>query len=211
MTLSGLSFSPGTAGFNVYRGSNPTQLLRIAAERCGGDYVHGCGSGDGAVGPPDANYDHANFYWRLELQPETGANILSATTIGNSRLGMLAERFQGRAGADHARNGRDRGTRGDLEHATTLTVTPPWTVMPDSTSYFVVADATWKFGGLSATSPVEFEVPNRERGDGGGFGAVGERAGSGKSGGAESADALADRRRSGGGWTPTCRRCRCSG
>src|SRR5258708_29355792 len=45
--------------------------------------------------------------------------------------------------------------------ATTLVVTPPWTVVPDATSYFVVAEATWSFGGLGATSPVTIEVPNR--------------------------------------------------
>ena len=43
---------------------------------------------------------------------------------------------------------------------TTLTVTPPWQVEPDSTSYFVVADGTWKFGGVSTSSPAEFEVSN---------------------------------------------------
>ena len=43
---------------------------------------------------------------------------------------------------------------------TTLTVTPPWQVEPDSTSYFVVADGTWKFGGVSGSSPAEFEVSN---------------------------------------------------
>ena len=26
--------------------------------------------------PPDANFDHANFYWRLELQPEYAATII---------------------------------------------------------------------------------------------------------------------------------------
>jgi hypothetical protein len=45
--------------------------------------------------------------------------------------------------------------------ATTLTVTPPWTVDPDSTSFFVVADGTWKFGGVAIGSPADIEVPNR--------------------------------------------------
>jgi hypothetical protein len=45
--------------------------------------------------------------------------------------------------------------------STTLTVTPPWRVEPDATSFFVVTEGTWKFGGLGTTSPVEFEVSNR--------------------------------------------------
>ncbi len=63
-----------------------------------------------------------------------------------------------------------RGTGGTQERlvvsnsSTTLTVTPPWTVIPDSTSLFVVTEATWKFGGLSSTSPAQIEVPNRPGG-----------------------------------------------
>ncbi len=45
--------------------------------------------------------------------------------------------------------------------STTLTVTPAWTITPDTTSFFVVADSTWNFGGLGATSPVTIEVPNQ--------------------------------------------------
>ena len=39
------------------------------------------------TGPPDANYDHANFYWRLELQPENAVNIESATTHRQQHAG----------------------------------------------------------------------------------------------------------------------------
>ena len=111
------------------------------------------------VGPPDPNYDHANFYWRLELQPETGVNIESAASIGNGTLGMLTNDFQ------NALVRITRGTGAGQERAvvsnssTTLTVTPAWTVTPDTTSYFVVAQATWNFAGLTATSPATITVP----------------------------------------------------
>ena len=45
--------------------------------------------------------------------------------------------------------------------ATTLTVTPAWTITPDTTSFFTVSDSTWNFGGLGSTSPVNIDVPNR--------------------------------------------------
>jgi hypothetical protein len=45
--------------------------------------------------------------------------------------------------------------------ATTLTVAPPWAVEPDATSFFVVSEAGWRFGALSASSPVQFAIPNR--------------------------------------------------
>jgi len=161
VSLTGLSFSPGnTAGFSVYRGSNPIQLLRIAHGHAVATSFIDDGATAELVGPPDGNYNHANFYWRLELQPEANVEIHSATTIGKSGLGMLADNFKG------ALVRVMRGTGATQERVvvantdTTLTVTPPWQVEPDLTSYFVVADGTWKFGGLSTSSPAEFEVSN---------------------------------------------------
>jgi len=161
VSLTGLSFSPSTASFDVYRGLNPTQLLQIAASRpVAASYIDS-GATATLAGPPDPNYDHANFYWRLELQPEVVANIQSSTTIGNSTLGMLPDDFQS------ALVRITRGTGATQERAivsndaTTLTVSAAWTVIPDSTSYFVVADSTWNFGGFGALSPVDIQVPNR--------------------------------------------------
>jgi len=161
VSLTGLSFSPGnTASFSVYRGSNPMELLRIAHAQAVATSFADAGATPELVGPPDANYNHANFYWRLELQPEENAGIHSTTTIGKSGLGMAVDNFKG------ALVRVTRGTGATQERVvvsntnTTLTVSPPWQVEPDSTSYFVVADGTWKFGGASTSSPATFEVSN---------------------------------------------------
>jgi hypothetical protein len=161
VSLTGLSFSPGnTAGFSVYRGSNPVQLLRIAHDQAVGSTFTDAGAVVELVGPPDRNYNHANFYWRLELQPEANVEIHSATTIGKSGLGMLPDNFKGAVARVMRGTGatQERVVVGNT--ATTLTVIPPWRVEPDSTSYFVVADGTWKFGGVSGSSPADFEVVN---------------------------------------------------
>jgi hypothetical protein len=161
--LTGLSFSQGTASFNVYRGPNPYELLLIGNSAVAATFTD-AGATATLTGPPDANFNHANFYWRMELQPEEVVNIHSPTTVGNTTLGMLIDDFKG---------GLARITRGKGEtqerlivsnDATTLTVNPPWMVEPDSTSYFVVTESTWKFGGLSATSPAQIEVPFRPGG-----------------------------------------------
>ena len=161
VTLTGFSFSPGTAGFHVYRGLNPSQLLRIAANVAVATSYTDAGATAQLVGPPDANYDHANFYWRLELQPEEVCDCIHGDDDRQQHAGDAGERFRGRGGADHARHGRDAGTPVIANTSTTLTVAPAWTVIPDTTSFFVVADSTWNFGGLGATSPVKIEVPNR--------------------------------------------------
>jgi hypothetical protein len=45
--------------------------------------------------------------------------------------------------------------------ATTLTVTPAWSAVPDATTNFVITESAWRFGAISSTSPAEFEVPNK--------------------------------------------------
>jgi len=160
VTLTGLSFSPETTGFNVYRGSSPSQLLRIAADAAVSTSYTDAGATPELVGPPDSNYDHANFSWRRELQPEASATVFTVTTIGNATLGMAADEFLGKSVRITRGTGatQERAIRGN--DGTTLTVAPPWTVTPDSTSYFVVADSAWNFGAVGTTSPVQMQVPN---------------------------------------------------
>ncbi|HTB11506.1 MAG TPA: hypothetical protein VK752_08045, partial [Bryobacteraceae bacterium] len=161
VTLTGFSFSSGTAGFRVYRGLNPSQLLLIDSSTSVAASYTDSGTATELQGPPDPNYDHANFYWRLEQQPEEAVTTASTTTIGNSTLGMLTNDFAG----DLVRITRGKGATQERSvvsnTATILTVTPAWTVTPDTTSFFTVADSTWNFGGLGSTSPVNIDVPNR--------------------------------------------------
>lgn len=161
VTLGGLSFSSGTAGMSMYRGANPYQMLRVANNTAIAATFLDSGITPDLDGPPDPNYDHANFYWRLELQPEVAANIHTATTIGNTTLGMLADDFKGAVVRIISGTGARQERAVTTNDATTLTVAPAWTVTPDSTSQFVVAETTWKFAGLSSTSPAQIQVPDQ--------------------------------------------------
>jgi hypothetical protein len=162
VTLTNLSFSTGAASFNVYRGETPSQMIRIANQvaiaatyRDEGDPV------DSVVSPPDENYDHANFYWRFELQPEVEADAFSANTIANSKLNMLPNDF--RDGTAVITRGRGAGQERTVltNDATTFTVSPKWDITPDATSQFVIAEPSWRFGALTVQGPAEFDVPNR--------------------------------------------------
>ena len=161
VTLSGFSFSSGTAGFNVYRGINPLEVLLIGSNVAVASNYTDAGATAELQGPPDENYDHANFYWRLEQQPEAAVQTWSSTTVGNSGLGMLANEFVGELVRITRGKGAPQERAVIANTSTTLTVTPAWTITPDTTSFFVVADSTWNFGGLGATSPVTIEVPNQ--------------------------------------------------
>ena len=96
VTLTGLSFSSGTAGFNVYRGLNPIELLLIAANVAVATTLYGCGRDAASCRVRRMRITITRIFtggWNCSRR--SGADIVSATTIGNSTLGMLANDFAG--------------------------------------------------------------------------------------------------------------------
>ena len=160
VTLTGLSFDTKTVSYNVYRGPNPQQLGRIASSQALSTTFTDTGLPDQVWAPPDPNFDHANFYWRTELQPPYAATIATATTVGNSTAEMGNVNYNGMTVRILSGTGADQEYPIVSNTATTLTVAQAWGVQPDATSQFVVAEAAWHFAATSKTSPVEFEIPN---------------------------------------------------
>jgi hypothetical protein len=146
----------------VYRGSTPSQLLRIATNVAVAVQFVDSGAMATLVGPPDYNFDHANFYWRFQLQPPEQVNIQSANTVGNSTLNMLAGDYTGATVRITAGTGAGQERTVVSYTPTTITVTANWNTVPDSSSWFEIAESTWQFGASSNASPVVFDVPNRD-------------------------------------------------
>lgn len=161
VTLQGISLPPAATGFHVYRGPNPSQLFRIASDQPPSGEFTDAGRAQELIAPPDPNYDHANFYWRLELQPEYSATLHSPNSVGNSALTMPLNSYRDRIVRITRGKGRGQERTVIANTGTTLTVAPRWDVEPDATSQFVVADAAWQFGAMSSSSPVQFQIPNR--------------------------------------------------
>jgi len=161
VTLSGLSFSPNTAAFHVYRGNAPGRLFRIASNQQTAGQFTDSGLPPQIIAPPDPNFDHANFYWRMELLPETAATLRSVNTAGNASLNVKVNAFAGMT----ARITRGRGAGQERTIAsnthTTLTVSPAWAVEPDATSYLVVAETGWKPGATTTSATAQFTIANR--------------------------------------------------
>ncbi len=161
VTLSNLSFAPESNVFHVYRGISPAQLYRIASDQdLAAQFTDG-GLPRQLIAPPDPNFDHGNFYWRMELQPEIAATQHSINTIGNSSLQMAENRYRGMA--IRITRGRGAGQERTIaaNTANLVTVVAPWDLEPDASSFFVVAENSWKFGALAKTSPAQFAIPNR--------------------------------------------------
>ncbi len=161
VTLTGISLPKEAEGFHVYRGPNPSQLHRIASDVSPAAEFTDHGLERLLLATPDANYDHANFYWRLELQPEYAAILHSAQTVGNNVLAMPADGYRGKLVRITRGKGAGQERQSTGNTATELRISPDWDVEPDATSFFVVAESGWQFGARGRSSPVEFAVPNR--------------------------------------------------
>ena len=161
VTLHGLSFGSGTVGFHVYRGPNPMQLFRIASNQPPSSTFCDTGLAKQLVGPPDPNFDHANFYWRLEVQPECAATLHDVDSIGNDTLEMPVNAYRGMIARITRGLGAGQDRAAVANTATVLNVSPKWDIPPDANSYFVISEAGWHFAATARTSPVQFEIPNR--------------------------------------------------
>ncbi len=87
--------------------------------------------------------------------------MYSAKTIGNGTLQMVVN--DNRGAVVRITRGRGEGQERPVQSntATTLTLTSAWDMVPDSTSFFTIAESGWHFGAAGATSPVQFAIPNR--------------------------------------------------
>lgn len=160
VTITGLSFPQAASQFHVYRGSTPQQLYRITAvpQAIAAQYTD-TGSGPTPFGPPDASFDHANFYYRQEFAGPFTADTSSQSTIGWSNMGATPLVYSGMVVRIIEGTGRNQERLIASNTATTLTVTPAWSVVPDATSEFVIVDGSWKFAAVTSTSPARFEIP----------------------------------------------------
>jgi len=161
VSITGLSFPSKAASFNVYRGATPQMLYRIAtAIPLSGTYSD-IGAPAQPAGPPDTSFDHANFYYRFEYAGPFTTTLFSATMIGSGDMDAASLAYSGMVVRIIEGTGRGQERLIATNDQTTLTVSPAWSVLPDPTSTFVIAEGSWKFGAVSATSPVQFEISYR--------------------------------------------------
>ena len=163
--LKNLSFPANAPSFNVYRGTSPQLLYRIATNCPVATSFVDAGEAAQPLGPPDANFDHANFYYRFEV---AGPLNVTATSASRKSLkcndlgatpaaytGMLVRIIEG-SGA-----GQERSITNNS--AGEITVASDWTTSPDETSVFVVCESSWRFAGVSVVGPVQFSIPYRAK------------------------------------------------
>lgn len=158
--LTGIRCGREAVLLRVYRGDSPARLRRIATDVPITSSFADTGLSSEILPPPDPNYDHARFQWRYELLPITQADLFGASTIGNRGLRLLSDEYRGRTvrivGGKGA--GQERRIEGNSEQE--FRVNPPWSVPPDASSEFVIAEAGWRAAGISRSDEIRFFVPS---------------------------------------------------
>jgi hypothetical protein len=159
--LDGISVPAGASGFNVYRGTSPGELLRIASAQTPQTSFIDTGLAAQTVLPPDPQFDHVNLYWRWEFVPEVSATIHSATTLGNSILQLIPNEY--RSAAVRITRGAGAGQEQIVvsNDVHSITVANAWAPEPDATSFFAVSESAWRFGAKGTASPIPVTVPER--------------------------------------------------
>ncbi len=159
--LQNISVTAGTVSINVYRGTTPDSLERIASAQTIAASFTDNGLKSSAVPPPDQNYDHANFYWRLQIQPDTQATSFSSTSVGNSMLEMPAGQYAGLVVriSGGTGTGQERVISGNT--AQSISTSTAWDVTPDATSIFAVVQPGWSFAGTTTTGQLQFQAPTQ--------------------------------------------------
>lgn len=161
VVIANLSFPSGTASFNVYRGTTPQMLYRIATNQAESSTFLDTGLPALPFGPPDASFDHANFYYRYENAGPFPVFSATSTTITCADLGATPLAYIGMAVRITEGIGQGQERTISTNDQTTLTVASAWSVLPDSTSIFVITESSWRFAAVTSTSPVQFEIPYR--------------------------------------------------
>jgi hypothetical protein len=111
------------------------------------------------IGPPDASFDHANFYYRNEYAGPFQADIFSSNSIGWSDMGAVSGAYVNMVARITEGTGRGQEQSIVSNTETTLSLLSSWSITPDATSVFVIAEAAWKLAAISSRSPAQFDLP----------------------------------------------------
>ncbi len=159
--LDGIQLPVSAVSFHVYRGTEPGLLLRIASNQTSAPTFTDTGLPPLIILPADPQFDHVNVYWRWELLPEAQAAVASSTTVGNPILDLIVNTYK--SAVVRITRGTGAGQERVIASNTgnALTVTVPWLIEPDATSFFTVAENSWRGGTSGSTGPIVVDVPER--------------------------------------------------
>ncbi len=160
VTINGISVPSDTLAINLYRGTSPQILYRVLNQSTAAS-VTDSGLANQPYGPPDPNFDHANFFYRYEyagpfMATDSGSNCIGCQNMGAtaSAFSNMLVRIIGGTG-----RGQDRVIQNNTE--VSIVISGSWSTVPDTSSTFVICEAAWHFAAVTSVSPAQFDIPFR--------------------------------------------------
>ncbi len=160
VALEGIRCATGHGRMRIYRGRSTWRMRRIAETVAAARFVD-AGLEASLAAPPDANYDHALFQWRFEKLPETEVEMAGASSVGKRGLGLLPNEFAGCLVRITRGKGAGQERLIASHSAEVLELTEAWREAPDATSWFTIAEGSWKPAGITSSDGIHMLVPNR--------------------------------------------------
>jgi hypothetical protein len=157
--LKGIRASADAVSINLYRGSSPRSLVRVASTVSLTGSIIDSGLDVELALPPDEKYSHLQSFWRREVLGATFASIYSINSIGNSSLALIPGEWIGKKVSilRGVGSGQERLILSNTE--TALHVDQPWLVVPDLSSEFSIAEPNWQSGERSDSNEVKVYLP----------------------------------------------------
>ncbi len=160
VAIGGISLPSDTLAINLYRGASPQLVYRILS-RDPAPSVTDVGLVNQPAGPPDPNFDHANFFYRYEYAGPFITTLSTTNSIICQDMGATASAFSNLVVRiiEGAGKGQERAIQNNTESC--ITINGSWSISPDTSSAFVICEAAWHFAAVTNLSPAQFEVPYR--------------------------------------------------
>lgn len=159
VTMTGISVAAGAASLNLYRGTSPHQLLRVAHALPVTATITDNGLPVQAQIAPDSNYSRLRAWYRQMFLVDQTPTAWTTDTITRTDLNLVVDRWVGKRLVIRSGTGRGQEFLITANTDETITIDRPWLTLPDATSKFAIVDEGWTLSAESGTDVIEVMLP----------------------------------------------------
>ncbi|MBM3758876.1 MAG: hypothetical protein FJW36_01385 [Acidobacteria bacterium] len=159
VTLNGISVGENAQVLNVYRGTSPSRLHRIASGVAIASSIQDIGAVAQPQLPPDSNYSRLRAWYRQSFLVDQTPSAWTEKTITGSALNLVENRWVGKKLLIRSGTGEGQEIEITANTANTITIARSFETMHGGDSKFTIVDTAWTFAAESDTSTITVMLP----------------------------------------------------
>jgi hypothetical protein len=159
VTLTGISVDSSAQSLNLYRGTSPNALFRVATALAVANSVTDSGNILEAQLPPDPNYSRLRAWFRQVYLVDQTPTAWTPLSITRTALNLIPERWTGKKLVIRSGKGAGQERVITTHSADTIQFAEPWLVLPDASSRFAIVETTFSLAAESDTSEIDVLLP----------------------------------------------------